>query len=798
MTKNTTHIRVVTLTFLIFTLVMSTAYATVFTSAQSGFFSVGSTWVGGNAPGPGDDIVVSAGHTVTLDNTTVRVRNITIDAGATLDNGIYPLTIYSTTPGANPVYSNNGNHVGTGNLVLYDGGATTFTGTGTTACTVVIESYGILINNACSLVINGNIQHAVPGNNGMDGKVLISAMQTSGMLTVNGSVITDDNYMVGIEMGTGTTLEISGDLSLPGGLGSGAGSTLTVQEGGTLTVGGNLVLGPYSGYCQNFGTITIGGDLTGAFDTYFIQEVNSTVRFGGDVFADGSGLFFAVESPLLGSAVPNTVEYNGTADQAIVVPTDMAYSNLVISNTGGVVASASDVTVTGDLTVKPGAWFTMNDGTTLSVTGTFLVESDETGTGSFIGSSSVNGTIQRYMEGHNGNTNAGWHFLSAPVAAQAISTFHTPGSGDDFYKWDEPSATWVNRTAAGGILNPEFETDFVTGKGYLVAYVTTTTAQFEGTLHAADVQVNNLTSSADTSYAGWHLIGNPYASALLWNDGNWSLNNVDANCQIWNETNASYSVISPEGVIPAMNGVMVHAAADNASLTIPAVSRTHNAVAWYKSPFITGDQITLMVHDYAGNTAQPSIIRFDAEATVGYDNQYDSYFLAGYAPLFYSLSEDEAYALNSLPLSASEKPVPLGFIKNDGSAFVMELTENTANHTVYLKDEKTGLTHCLNQGSYSFTSEEGDEENRFSLLFGTVGIPQAPEASKPTVWVVNNILYSSGDMNGTVALYDLTGREVKRMQKISPEGKALDLPAGVYVVRIQGAAGVASAKVLVQ
>lgn len=797
MTKKTTPMRIFTLSLFVLFLFISQAKATIFTSAQSGYFSVGTTWIGGNVPGPGDDIVIASGHTVTLDNSFIQVRNISIANGATLDNSTYPLTVYSTSPGANPVYLNNGIHTGTGNLVLYDGGMTTFSGNGTTNCNVEIVSYGLNISSTCSLVINGNLQHSVPGNNGMNGKVFISGMEIGGMLTVNGSVITDELYSVGVEIGN-TTLTISGNLSLPGGLESGAGSTLTIYDGGTLDVDGNLVLGPYSGYCQNFGTVIIGGNLVGAFDTYFIQEMNSTAKFGGEVFADGSGYLFAVESPLLGSSIPNTIEYNGTVSQTITVPADMAYADLVVNNTSAIATMESDIPVMGNLTIKPGASFSLNEGVSLSVTGTFLIESNETGTGSFIGNSSLNGVVERYIAGHNGNASAGWHLLSSPVASQAISTFHTPGSGDDFYKWDEPTSEWINRTDVGGLLNPDFEVNFASGKGYLVANVTDATPQFEGLLNTADVTVSNLTNSAGMPYSGWHLIGNPFTSALTWNDGNWSLNNVDAACQIWNEANASYSVISPDGIIPAMNGVMVHAATDNASLTIPAMSRTHNSAAWYKSVDNAYDQITIIAYDYAGETAQPSIIRFDANATVGYDSQYDSYFLAGYAPLFYSKTDNANYALNSLPFSAVGNPIQLGFIKNEGSQFTIAMSENTANYNVYLKDSKTGQAHLLNQGTYTFDSEEGDDEMRFSLHFGTVGITDTPVETESKVWIANNILYTGNDITGKVAIYDMFGRMVKMIQRIPAEGMALDLPAGVYIVSTLTDSQAGSTKVIVK
>jgi hypothetical protein len=49
-------------------------------------------------------------------------------------------------------------------------------------------------------------------------------------------------------------------------------------------------------------------------------------------------------------------------------------------------------------------------------------------------------------------------------------------------------------------------------------------------------------------------LGNPFSSAVKWNDGNWALNNVDAIAQVWNAATASYLPIESNEMIPSMNG----------------------------------------------------------------------------------------------------------------------------------------------------------------------------------------------------------------------------------------------------
>ncbi|MHC1775329.1 MAG: hypothetical protein AB9834_07945 [Lentimicrobium sp.] len=331
---------------------ITSVYGLVFTSAQSGYFSIGSTWVGGAAPAEYDDIIISSGHTVTLDVAPI-VYNITIQNGATLDNATYSLTIGNSSVG-NPIYNNNGIHNGTGYLIAYDDYKTELSGNGISNCTIIIRSYGLSLLNDCQLTINGNIQHASPGNIGMNGKILIEAWQIGATLTVNGNIVTNPVYGgVGIE--NGANIIVNGNVSLPGSSDTGSGAGITNFAGGTFNISGDLSLGPFSSYCQNYGSMVIGGDLTGGYDTYFFQEVNAVVKFGGSVFPDGNGFLFAVNSPVTGSSEPNTIEYNGTTAQSIAPPADGAYSNLVVNNPGsGGVALSTDISLNGNLVLSNG------------------------------------------------------------------------------------------------------------------------------------------------------------------------------------------------------------------------------------------------------------------------------------------------------------------------------------------------------------------------------------------------------------------------------------------------------------
>jgi len=179
-------------------------------SRQSGNWSSTTTWNGGNVPGFNDQVVISNGHTVTI-NTNVTCRNITIGSGsgttATLqfDGFSRTLTVSSTTLGdilisSNGVlastsgvsqtisltgdFTNNGTFTqGSNNTVIFDGSSLhgifgnsptfnnltisnaggIFLAANTTVNNTLTLSSGLLFTTSDTLTINGDISVTTPG-----------------------------------------------------------------------------------------------------------------------------------------------------------------------------------------------------------------------------------------------------------------------------------------------------------------------------------------------------------------------------------------------------------------------------------------------------------------------------------------------------------------------------------------------------------------------------------------------------------------------------------------------------------
>lgn len=120
---------------------------------------------------------------------------------------------------------------------------------------------------------------------------------------------------------------------------------------------------------------------------------------------------------------------------------------------------------------------------------------------------------------------------------------------------------------------------------------------------------------------------------------------------------------------------------------------------------------------------------------------------------------------------------------------------------LFLTDNKTGETVNLTEaGSHQFTSEEGDDANRFALHFAPLGIEKPGAALDAKIYAYQQVVYLAGlDTKTEVTITDLMGRTVKRVQ-LNGGGlstiNAAGLPKGAYIVTAVSASGSVSAKVI--
>lgn len=484
-----------------------------------------------------------------------------------------------------------------------------------------------------------------------------------------------------------------------------------------------------------------------------------------------------------------------------------------------------DVTVDGiveclDLTISPSGAVRVNTEQNLIVNGNLLVQSDASGTGSFIGASAdyyITGTqtVQRYI---TGNAEA-WHLISSPVSGQAISGDWTPtgsyagGWGYDFYAWDEPSATWLNQKVGANYI-----TSFVPGKGYLVAFLASNpTKTFTGTLNSGNINLP-VTVSGSTTFGHANLAGNPYSSSIDWKNNSGFTRSmlkdddigegVGYSLYTWNQSANNYGAYisnsasdfgtnSVNRYVAPMQGFFV-VAASAGDFVINNNARVHSAQAWLKSG--NDNSFRLKATAPAAYGSDELLLEFGHESSNGGAEKWSSFVAE--APGIYTPKNGKNYSISFLN-SVSEHPViPVSFTAGVEGNYTITADFNTAVFSqVTLHDSKTNTSHNLSTNPvYSFTASPGDNASRFSLHFASVGLGETPTTQPVLAYYHDGALYVSNTEAGAeIMLFGISGQLLK--QQTATAGlntlQAGKLSAGVYVVRVQSAAGTYSSKVIV-
>lgn len=774
---------------------------------------------------------------------TIGFNNVSLGGGVNFGslstiNGILSINANGWVNTNAPAYAN-------GSTLKYNSGGPYDRATEWSTTTGAGYPYNVQISNSTLLNMGANSGAAIArecaGSLTVDAGSTFSMNETGNQMTAAVTVLKDITNNGTISLSASVT--IGGDIKLGGNFtdngtfNSNKRAVFFIGSGNTQTIGGTasapfnidyiVVDKPTGGIVQISQDLLVGAPnggnaltLTSATDIFDLNGKTLTLGTAGQTCTlSGNGLFRGNNASALiiyGSGALGTLRF----DQSTPGTTNVLKS-LAIDRTGsGSVTLGNSLSVAETINTSASTAFTISASSVLTINSTcqatflgaltnsagasgLVIKSNATNTGSLIhNTAGVQATVERYLTGGWQAWNTGWHQVSSPVASQPISGFTTTGDGNgyDFYGWAEPTNTWMNYKSGGQLFG---STDFLPGVGYLVSYeVSSITQSFSGTLNVDDISKTDLTKTGNQLYSGFHLLGNPFASSLQWNDGHWGLDEIGGVAKIWKESAKSYSDVAGNEFIPSAQGFMVWASSEFNGITIPSVSRVHNSQAYYKSGEVQ-QKIFLVASETELKSAQESQVFVNELATNGFEMNYDSYFLAGYAPQFYSKAGDAMLSTNTLKSLPVDTGIPFGFVKNPASNFSIELKESIDGYTIYLKDLKTGMDQNMTDNPvYTFTAQDGDNPDRFLLHFlSTTGTGKLTGASNLNAYFANGKINLNGvegkaevyvrNAIGQVLLHNAVSGST--LQQINAES----LPAGVYIVSVITNTGIRSAKVVV-
>jgi len=352
-------------------------------------------------------------------------------------------------------------------------------------------------------------------------------------------------------------------------------------------------------------------------------------------------------------------------------------------------------------------------------------------------------------------------------------------------------------------------TNFVNGVGYLLSYESNDTKNFTGTFNTGDVTFDNL-SVTPAEGNGWHLLGNPFQSALYWTNAaeTWAPTAIETGAKILD--GRTYIDVTSDGTyqyIPANQGFFVHATNTTNSITIPAAERVHNSTSLYKSDPV--NNLELVASDGNLNSIKTWIQIMD-DATAGFDMQYDVHFLGGMyqAPHLYSIvSGIERVSTNRVAPVEESTIIQLGFKSFHNTEYTISanfVSSFSDDLDIILEDTQENIQINLKETpTYTFmaTADELTEHFKIHLLKST-GIHEANQIEGLTIYSQANTLYLNSDKaaNALVEMYNVTGQKVFA-KKVTLDGLTQinpQLTTGWYVVKVSTTDGMATEKVFIK
>ncbi len=299
---------------------------------------------------------------------------------------------------------------------------------------------------------------------------------------------------------------------------------------------------------------------------------------------------------------------------------------------------------------------------------------------------------------------------------------------------------------------------------------------FRGTLNNGDITVPIERNDAETSDNNWNLIGNPYPSAidvdLFFTENNLASNPTDGKLTgtiyLWSQntaptstangnqplnfSNSDYATINgtmetvggdgitPNRYIPSGQGFFV--------LYDDAAASATGSVKFTNSMRVSGNNNQFF---RVSSTNNPNKIWLRLTSDIGLNNQIGIGYVEGATSQndggFYDAKKTGA-VMNSLAFYSVipgdinkfviqgkatsdlniDEVIPLGFLTNIDVATIYTISIDNlegdflTNNPIYVKDNLTSTIHDLTVSDYNFTSNVGEFNNRFEIVFNNASL----------------------------------------------------------------------------
>lgn len=364
-----------------------------------------------------------------------------------------------------------------------------------------------------------------------------------------------------------------------------------------------------------------------------------------------------------------------------------------------------------------------------------------------------------------------WYFISLPFDLDIAKITHDAANAQYAIRSYDGATRAVNG-ATGNWKNIDRTTTIPAGTGFIFQTNVDTWSTFfaaEGSENLAistdefekTLEVN---ASTENSHKGWNLVGNPYQ--CFYNN---HMLNFTAPITVWDvdkKTYAAYSITDDDYALRPNEAFFIQCPnEENNTISFPLQGRQLSSVINSQNAVKANGAAVRKLVDLAltqNGMEDKTRVVFNDNASMAYETGCDAgKFMSMEAdvPQIYTLdAQANTYAINERPFG--DGIVQLGIYVAKEGTYTFSAQRNSVGN-IYLVDNKEGVIINLHDQDYTFQSEAGTIEGRFSLCLNANGM-------------ATGIQDMQEDITEGADLYDLSGRRISQTQK------------GVYVIRKAG------------
>jgi hypothetical protein len=670
--------------------------------------------------------------------------------------------------------------------------------------------------------------------------------------TILGNLTLSNTQLNGLSANPFSTIDLKGDLTYVGTVTppadansitlrttGAAGGTQTITGAGntvrwfriTATTANTILLSTTGGSSDLLlGNATSGG---------LILIASSILNMNGNdlMFFPGGSTAFNLSSGTISVSPTSDFTLNKTNSGSLgtinFTPGSNTMGSLTLNHTGSPTNTftiGNDVDLQGDLTISAGQLvvgaldkFTLNG--VLNNNGVLTIENGATlvqGASSTLASGAT-GTYnvkQTITGGNNGNSpNGRFWYLGSPVSGGLSSILDAAGANIVKY-WDEQSAAWIEITDNTSALT--------VGRGHYLRSNTPGNHDltFTGGSLNNGAYTFNLTANG-SSFNGFNLVSNPYASYLKWDDVTktnvgstiWYRTSNGANNMVFDTYNSNGNVgTSNNGngtvsqFIPPMQAFWVKVeGSTTGSIAMDNLDRSHHISGMQGMHSMDSKLMFANLSLEKDSLRDQAIVYCSYETTDAQDAFDSEKMIQAGTPQLYSKIGDKKMVINAKNFMQRNEATPLYMNIHNAGTHTIKLGEfNSTFGSIWLEDKTTQqFQNLLINDTYTFENQAGQDIARFVLHFGypnqIYGSTEATDqpnnnpdevinwadvsvgtSGSKVIELTANLNEAEALQTKTMAIFDMTGRQVLT-QSFESGNTQVYIPNanGVYLVQVQ-------------